>query len=292
MGKPGSAMKHNKVAVIVCSVLVRFGLVTLLYPAGLSAGPLFDVHLHYNAAHATHYSRLQIMEILAQNDIRQAVVTSTPAHLAKQLYQQAPGRIVPLLGVYRSPDDKTSWHRDDALPARVEVELDNGGWRGIGELHLFAEDRHSPVFLRIIELAVQYKLPLLLHADPAVIDALYDVAPDQPVIWAHAGTFPYPDLIADYLERYPALRIDVSMRDERITSNGEITDAWYELFLTFPDRIMVGVDTFSASRWDDFGSAAALIRTWLARLPDEVASRLAYQNAAEFFDTATQGKFD
>ena len=285
-------MRNNELTVIFRSVLVRFGLVTLLYPAGLSAGPLFDVHLHYNAAHATHYSRSKIIQILAQNDIRQAVVTSTPAHLAKHLYQQAPERIVPLLGVYRGPDDKTSWQRDGALPARIEAELRNGGWRGIGELHLFAEGRHSPVFRRIVELAVEFKLPLLLHADPAVIDALYDIAPDQPVIWAHAGTFPYPDLIADYLERYPALRIDVSMRDDRIELNGEIADAWYELFLSFPDRFMIGVDTFSASRWDDFGIAAARIRSWLALLPDEVASRLAYQNAAAFFDTATQGEVD
>lgn len=263
------------------------GLLILFYVCRLSAEPLFDAHLHYNAAHAEHYEPGQIVQKLVKNDITQAVVTSTPAHLSLRLYQQAPDRIVPLLGVYSSPDDKADWARDPELPARIEAQLTTGDWRGIGELHLFAKDRGSPVFRRIIELAVQHDLPLMLHADPAVIDKLYEIAPNQAVIWAHAGTFPYPDLLADYLERYPALRIDVSMRDERIAPNGEIADAWYELFVRHPDRFMVGVDTYSLSRWHDFENAASRIRNWLALLPDDIASRLAYQNAAAFFDTAT-----
>ena len=141
----------------------------------------------------------------------------------------------------------------------------------------------SPVFRRIVTLAVDHDLPLALHADPAVIDTLYEIAPDHPVIWAHAGTYPYPDLVADYLQRYPALHIDVSVRDERIAANDEIADDWYELFATYPDRFMVGVDTFSLARWHDFDTAVARIRQWLALLPNEIRTRLAYDNAAAFF---------
>ena len=113
-----------------------------------------------------------------------------------------------------------------------------------------------------------------------------------PSIWAHAGTFPYPDLIADYLRRYPALHIDVSVRDDRIARNGEISDDWYELFLTYPDRVMIGVDTYSLSRWHNFDSAVERIRRWLALLPDEIASRLAYDNAAAFFNNSPQRQGD
>ena len=266
--------------------LISCSLVALLSSPALSAGPLFDAHLHYNASHAAHYAPEQIIRKLDQNEVARAVVTSTPAHLAARLYRQAPDRIVPLLGVYRNPGDKMEWAQDPGLAERVEADLKNGVWRGIGELHLFAEDRHSPVFRRIVELAVHYELPLVLHADPAVIDTLYEIAPDHPVIWAHAGTFPYPDLVADYLQRYPALHIDVSVRDERIAKNGEIADDWYDLFVTYPDRFMVGVDTFSLPRWHGFDSAAQRIRQWLALLPDEIGSRVAYDNAAAFFDTA------
>ena len=263
-------------------ILVRLCLMALL-PASPSAGPLFDAHLHYNATDATHYSPQQIIARLERNGIERAVVSGTPASHTASLYRQAPGRIVPLLGVYRSHDDKIAWPDDATLPERVEAELNRGPWRGIGELHIFAGDRHSPVFRRIIEIATQRRLPLQIHGDPAVIDTVYDISPAQPVIWAHAGTFPYPDLLADYLQRYPALTIDLSVRDDRIAPNGRISDDWYELFIRFPDRFMVGVDTFSLSRWQHFDAAVATIRNWLGQLPDDVAERLAYDNAAAVF---------
>jgi len=262
--------------------VIRLCLMALL-PASLGAEPLFDAHLHYNATHATQFSPQQIIARLERNGIEQAVVSGTPATHTASLYRQAPGRIVPLLGVYRSDADKITWPNDATLPERVEAELNKGNWRGIGELHIFASDRHSPVFRRIIEIAAQRQLPLQIHGDPAVIDTLYNVSPSQAVIWAHAGTFPYPDLLADYLQRYPALSIDLSVRDDRIAPDGQISDDWYELFIRFPDRFMVGVDTFSLSRWHHFDAAVATLRNWLGQLPDDVAKRLAYDNAAAFF---------
>ena len=271
---------------------IAFSLIVLLCSPRLSAEALFDAHLHYNEAHAARYGPQQIIQKLTDNDVLCAVVTSTPAHLATRLYQQAPDRIVPLLSVHRNPEDKIRWVRDARVVERIEAELKKGVWHGIGELHLFAEDRHSAVFRSLIDIAVRYDLPLVLHADPAVIDTLYEIAPNHPSIWAHAGTFPYPDLIADYLRRYPALHIDVSVRDDRIATNGEISDDWYELFLTYPDRVMIGVDTYSLSRWHGFDSAVERIRGWLALLPDEIASRLAYDNAAAFFNKSPQRQAD
>ncbi|MBT8128859.1 MAG: TatD family hydrolase [Gammaproteobacteria bacterium] len=255
-----------------------------LFASTLVAEPLFDTHLHYNARDAEHLSPRQIITVLDRNSIQYALVTGIPARLALELQQQAPARILPLLGVYRSAEDKETWVRDAGLPPRIEAQLKQGSWRGIGELHLFARDRHSPVFTRIIQLAQHYRLPLLLHADPAVIDTVYEKAPGHPVIWAHAGTFPYPDLIADYLARYPALRVDLSVRDQRIAPDGILRDDWYELFVRYPDRFMVGVDTYSLSRWHSFDQAVANIRGWLRQLPADVAMRLAYDNAAALFE--------
>ena len=254
--------------------------------SSLSAEPLFDTHLHYNARDAERFSPQQIIATLERNAIAHALVTSMPAHHALQLHQLAPKRILPLLGAYETPEDKAIWTQDTSLPSRIEAQLKQAQWRGIGELHLFARDRHSPVFTRIIQLAQEYRLPLLLHADPAVIDTVYELAPGHPVIWAHAGTFPYPDLIADYLARYPALRVDLSVRDERIAPNGILHDNWYELFVNYSERFMVGVDTYSLSRWNTFDEAVARTRRWLQELPADVAGRLAYGNAAALFDIA------
>jgi hypothetical protein len=256
----------------------------ILLSSSVYASPLFDTHLHYSAVDAAQFSPRQIIDKLDKNDIRLAVVTSTPASHTATLYRHAPKRIVPFLGIYQSNEDKANWPNDATLPARIESELKQTKWRGIGELHIFAKERHNPVFRRIIEIAAQHQLPLQIHGDPAVIDTVYDITPSQTVIWAHAGTFPYPDLIADYLQRYPALYVDLSVRDERIAPNGKIHDEWYELFVKFPDRFLVGVDTYSTSRWNDFDGAVATIRNWLAQLPEDIARQLAYDNAATLFD--------
>jgi hypothetical protein len=264
-------------------------LTLLLTTHAAAAEKLFDAHMHYNATDAAHYPPEQIIAILDQNSVSHAVVTSNPPELVKLLQLYAPERIIPLLGVYENPDDKESWTQDSSLPARIEAQLKQGGWRGIGELHLFADDRHSPVFRRIIELAGQYRIPLLLHTDPAVIDTLYEIVPDQPVIWAHAGSFPYPDLLADYLRRYPALSVDLSVRDERIAPGGQIRDAWYELFINYPDRFMIGIDTYSLSRWREYDGVARRIRQWVRQLPEETAAKLLYENAAALFGLSQDG---
>ena len=258
-------------------------LTLLLATHATAAEKLFDAHVHYNAAHAVHYPPELIIAILDQNTISHAVVTSNPPEHVKLLQLYAPERVIPLLGVYENADDKENWTEDSSLPERIEEQLKQGGWRGIGELHLFADDRHSPVFHRIIELAGQYRIPLMLHTDPAVIDTLYEIAPGQPVIWAHAGTFPYPDLLADYLLRYPALSVDLSVRDERIAPAGIISDDWYELFINNPDRFMLGIDTFSMSRWREYGVVARRIRQWVRQLPEETASKLLHENASALF---------
>jgi len=258
-------------------------LALLLLPSGLVARPVFDAHLHYSAADAKVLSAKAVIETLDRNGISYAVVTGTPATHAADLYRYAPDRIVPLLGVYRDHADKADWHEDVSLPSYVETELKQGPWRGVGEIHIFAKDRHSPVFKSIVELVSSRKLPMLIHCDPAVIDTIYEIAPAIQLIWAHAGTFPYPDLIADYMQRYPGLIVDLSMRDERIAPLGSLDDAWYELFVTYPNRFLVGVDTYSPSRWQEFDAVVARIHNWLSQLPEAVAEKLAYRNTEALY---------
>lgn len=256
-----------------------------LLPLPVLGQRLFDTHLHYDADHSSGLAPADIVAILDRHQIDRAAITARPPEGVLALYRHAPSRFVPLLGVYRTPGDKANWWRDDGLTDWVRTRLADAPWRGVGELHLFAAGRRSPVFHRIVALATERKLPLLMHCDPAVIDALFEQTPEATVIWAHAGAYPYPDLIRDYLDRYPRLYVDLSVREARIAPGGVLADDWEWLLLERSDRFMVGVDTFRAERWANYGEVAARIRGWLGQLPDEVARRIARGNAERLFGT-------
>ena len=245
--------------------------------------PLFDAHLHYNAEDAARYPPEAIVATLRASDVDAALVTSRPPEQVLALHAEAPELILPMLGVYRTAGDKETWMHDAGLPARLERALAEGPWRAVGELHLFAEDRYSPVFLRIVELATSRGLPLQLHCDPAVIDAVFERQPQARVIWAHAGAYPYPPLLSDYLRRYPNLYVDLSVRDRRIAPGGELDAEWELLFLEFPERFMVGVDTYRTERWERFAEVVGEIHAWLDRLPAAVSSEIAHRNAFRLF---------
>lgn len=255
----------------------------LMVVPAVASQPLFDSHLHYNAEDARHYSPSDIVSILRANDIIGAVITSRPPRQVLGLYELAPELIAPILGVYQTAADKQNWTNDTTLPLRVEQALAQGPWRGVGELHIFAEQRRNPVFLRIVELATTHSLPLQMHCDPAVIDALFEHVPKATVIWAHAGAYPYPPLLRSYLARYPNLHIDLSMRDQRIAPGGQIDPEWELLLLEYSDRFMIGADTYHTERWSNFAQLSERIRNWLEQLPNDVSEAIAYRNATQLF---------
>jgi predicted TIM-barrel fold metal-dependent hydrolase len=262
-------------------------LIALTGPVAAEPLKLFDTHLHFNASHSKDWQPQQVIEILDRNNVRHAAITSSPTELVIELSQKYPDRILPVLGVYQNYEDKERWQRDKALPGRIERYLKDHRWYAIGELHLFAQERYSPVFESILSLATGHQIPLIMHSDPVVIDRIYELEPSAAIIWAHAGAYPYPTLIRNYLQRYPGLMIDLSMRNERIAPWGELAEEWELLFLEHPDRFMVGVDTFSSQRWLSFDRVTQETQDWLAQLPEDIASQIAFDNAANLFGIRT-----
>ena len=58
------------------------------------------------------------------------------------------------------------------------------------------------------------------------------------------------------------------------------------MFLAYPDRFLLGTDTFTPERWYYVTEHAAFARGWLADLPAEVAQRIAWRNGEELFGHA------
>ena len=271
--------------------MMRAALPALCLLGSLGAGasppppPMIDAHAHYSAPDATEFSPAAILARLDAAGVRRLVVTSSPPQLAQRLYRHAPGRIIPLLGVYASDLHKGSWVHDAGLPARVAAQLEHGSWAGIGELHLFAGDARQPVFEQLVRLAAARRLVLMLHGDAEVVERAFAIAPEVRVLWAHLGTRPQPGPLAAMLDRHPAtLWIDTSVRDERIAPGGALLPEWRALFERYPDRFVAAVDTFSANRWRHYAAVVAQIRDWIEPLPPPLKNRLLHDNAAQLFD--------
>lgn len=278
----------KKTRSITLSVL--FGAVCVLPVQAAEPMPIFDSHLHYGGEDVKAFTPEEVMAIFDRNHVTHALISSTPNDGTEALYRHAPDRIIPFLGLYETLKDKRDWMHDPSVLPKVEKMLEKGIYRGIGEFHIFAKDRKSPVLKGIVELAQQHGLMLQAHGDAAIIDEIFAIAPDVTVLWAHMGTRPEPEFLRGVLERHPDdLYIDTSVRDTLLlgtdgySDHRGLTPEWKQLFIDYQDRFMVAVDTFSVNRWKTFDSVVADIREWLSQLPDPVARKLAYENAERVF---------
>ncbi|MBI4588255.1 MAG: amidohydrolase family protein [Candidatus Rokubacteria bacterium] len=244
--------------------------------------PIFDTHIHYSQPDWATYTPEDILKILDRAGVRRALVSSTPDDGTLKLYDKAPARIAPELRPYRTRGDMGSWYRDPALLAYVEERLKRGIYKGIGEFHLFGGQTDTPVIRRLAELAVEKNLFLHAHSDAAAVEELFALNPRVKILWAHAGMTSDPGSIGTLLDRYPNLWAELAIRTD-MASGGTLDPAWRALFLRHPDRIMLGTDTWTTSRWEALPAYLEEMRAWLRQLPREVAEKIAFRNAERLF---------
>ena len=241
---------------------------------------LFDSHSHFSAEDAVNFTPQEVMQIFDRNKVKYALISSTPNDGTEQLYQHAPDRIIPFLGLYQTFKDKNDWMHNAEVVFEVEEALKKGFYRGIGELHIFAKDRKSPVLKELVLIAKDRDLMLQVHGDPEIIDEIFLIAPDVTVLWAHLGTKPHPWILREALDKYSQnLYIDTSVRDKQLLRVGNLTPLWKKLFVDYQDNFMVAIDTFSVNRWKTYDAVVKDIHDWLDDLPPEVAQKIAYGNA-------------
>jgi hypothetical protein len=245
--------------------------------------PIFDAHIHLSADAAAQYTPEQVIEILDRAGIERALVSSSPNDGTRALYEKYPSRIVPEVRPYFRRGETGSWHSNADVIALVESELKRGIYRGIGEFHLYTGQADTPVVRRMVQLAVERSIPLHAHSDEGAIRELFAIDPKAKILWAHAGMSTGPDTIRAMLEKYPTLWVELSLRSGDVAPIGRLSAAWRELFLRYPDRFVVGTDTWMPSRWEDVESENRIVRAWLAQLPPEVAEKIAFRNAARLY---------
>jgi predicted TIM-barrel fold metal-dependent hydrolase len=61
-------------------------------------------------------------------------------------------------------------------------------------------------------------------------------------LWAHAGLGEPFEAVARVVDRNPALMSELSLKSE-VATNGKLDPRWKDLFLRYPDRVMLVTDT-------------------------------------------------
>jgi len=84
------------------------------------------------------------------------------------------------------------------------------------------------------------------------------------------------------LKKHRNLWADLAFRTDH-ASNDKVDAAWRAVFLQFPDRFMVGTDSYTPERWHYVQGHADWSRRWLGDLPRDVAERIAWKNGEEVF---------
>lgn len=246
--------------------------------------PIFDAHLHYNWEPEPHLPLERVLALFRENTVTGILATSRPNDGSRALHEAQSKElwVVPFIRPYRIWPDIQTWMSDPQTEELIATEFRRGYYRGIGEFHLIGRAAEAPQVSKTIEFAVQQDLYLHAHADDEALEILYRHNPEAKIIWAHTGFFTEPAKVEAYLQRYPNLWCELSYR-HGITEGGKLTAEWRRLFEKYPERFLVGSDTWANQRWDEYGNIMAAYREWLKQLPDEVAEKIAFRNAERLF---------
>lgn len=262
---------------------MRFLLAALLIPASVAAAelPIFDAHVHYSHDAWELLPPKDAVALLRKAGLKRALVSSSGDDGQQRLYAEAPELILPSLRPYRTRGEISTWVRDDSVLPYLEERLRKYRYVAIGEFHLYGADADLPVPRRMVELAKQHKLYLHAHSDVDAVERIFKQDPEARVLWAHSG-FERPERVREMLRKHRNLWCDLAFRSDH-GSGGKVNPDWRAAFFEFPDRFMVGTDSFTPERWHYIVEHANWSRQWLADLPNEVAERIAWRNGESLF---------
>ena len=263
-------------------------------------GPIFDAHLHYNveAAEGPH-PLADVLGRMQRSGVRAIVANSRPNDgtktlaAAREQTAAAGVTVVPFVRLYRNREDYSNWFRDPGIHAMVLRELATGTaagpYRGLGEFHLYdSANANGPIAKKLMAFAEEKNLAVLSHVDDVAIDLLMAHPPSKGqktrLIWAHTGIGGVPAARVDELfARYPLLMGELSYRPGLTCDAGKLCPEWRALLLKYPNRFVIGSDTWVNQRWMYYDDLMQGYRTWLGDLPPDVARKIGWDNAAGLF---------
>ena len=249
-------------------------------PAAAGELPIFDAHMHYSQSAWEVLSPEDVVKMMKKLDIIGALVSSTPDEGTQKLIKVAPDRVIGGFRPYRESNDLGRWYEKAELVPYSEKRLRSGRHRVFGEVHLYGpENLQTPQMVRFFAMMEEHGLILQPHTEAWVVRALFAKKPDLTILWAHAGFSEPASVVGKMLNRYPNLWAELSYRAQDIMPGGEIDPGWRKVLVRHADRLMIGTDTWAVDHWHEHRGLIGEHRRWLAKLPPEVAEKIAHKNA-------------
>ena len=211
---------------------------------------------------------LQLDEVLAlfrKHRVTGILATSRPNTGTHALMDAKPPglQVVPFIRPYRVRADIQTWFGDPFIFDLVQDEFKRGYYRGIGEFHISGKAAENEWVKKTVDFAVANDLYLHAHADDDAVEILMRHNPRARIIWAHTGFGLSTDRVAAMLTKYPKLWGELSYRSGITDGGGKLTAEWRALFERYPDRFLLGSDTWVNQRWASYGEIMAGYRAWL-----------------------------
>ncbi|MBO4222657.1 amidohydrolase family protein [Bradyrhizobium neotropicale] len=246
---------------------------------------IFDAHLHYNWEPTPTYKLDEVLALFRKHRITGILATSRPNTGTHALVDaKADGlEVVAFIRPYRARADIQTWFGDPAIFDLVQEEFKRGYYRGIGEFHLSGKAADTEWVKKTVDFAVDHDLYLHAHADQEAVEILMRHNPRARIIWAHTGFGLPTDRVAAMLGKSPNLWGELSYRGGIVDGAGRLTAEWRGLFERYPDRFLLGSDTWVPERWASYGDIMAGYRAWLDQLPPDIAAKIAHRNARALF---------
>lgn len=206
-----------------------------------------------------------------------------------------------------------------------EIPIEHLSLPAMGPGHAYAAvAADHPLLLLLAEIAAERQVPVDVHfdlipedmplpeqlaaaANPPQLRAnlegfrrLLAHRPQAPIVWSHVGFEPLltrgPGIVREMLASYPNLYM--SFRINRtggspamaFTQDGQLKPAWLELIRDFPDRFLLGSDSFympgSQGARGTGASGMNNLRSLIDQLPPELGRQVASDNAIRLYRLA------
>ena len=276
----GSAMRCGCVAIAVALLATAGQRATAAEPI-----EIFDAHLHYNWEPKPYYQLDEVLALFRKHRVTGILATSRPNTGTRALVDaKAEGlQVVPFIRPYRVRADIQTWFGNPVIFELVQEEFKRGYYRGIGEFHLYGKSAENEWVKKTVDFAVANDLYLHAHADDEAVEILMRHNPKARIVWAHTGFGLSTERVSAMLSKYPKLWGELSYRGGIVDGAGKLTTEWRALFEKYPDRFLLGSDTWVPERWASYGEIIAGYRAWLAQLSPKSAAQIANGNAKALF---------